>query len=613
METIDLSVGEVVAEEGRVVILLPPPIVGSSSKGAGEHNMGDVNGNVLITGTATQSGPEHTVEVEFAAREKPAEENAKNFEEKFDKVVESSGTIKDVQFGSRDIRVYGKKVGGSEQNGEKSSTGELPRATDEAAPIADEKSSSGFVKIVFVESPDRIHIRKLHHEETWKSLRSAIQREGEVAEKVRRCPAKGTALLCLVDGQYHRAVVKEAVTADTIRAKLVDTGSTVSVDVGDFRHISRRLKSQHCLTETVRLDLEPAGSSQDWLQSSIDILRRKYLRVGETVHVRTDVGSPGTVELIHFVKSIESPFDPEQVTEVNVGHCLLERGLALKKGTRRRMSSRLSSAFMEKEDLVNAVEEEISYEPFESFDDEQEKPFCNMIPDILPPIPPQPTFGAILTHVDTKAVVWVVPREHSNIMSHVANKCLNVKVIEQNAEQGCLYVCKVYNNFVRGRILTVTDDNLSCGIMDVDSGATHTCLRKNIYKMSQQLLEIPPLAIPLKLYGVMKTNHEISIEDFLNLAAGPCYGYVTVSVMEENIATFPLPATVLYTRNGEDNAGNLAFFMLRKGYVRVITSLNDWTREFQDHGLKWLLDPTQPPHQLQTLPFPLPLEAGVWT
>ena len=611
VETIKLAVGEVFSEEGRVVILLPPPIIGSSTKVSGEHDMGDVNGNVLTSGMAVLAEVEHTdPEAEFAAREIPAVENEKNSEENIVKKAESDGPIKDVLFGSRDIRVYGKKGAGSEQNGEKFCAVELPQAAGEAATVADNKSS--VVKIVFVESPEKIHIRKLHHEETWKNLQTMIQREGEAAEKMLASPAKGTSLLCLADGQYHRAVVKEAETAGFIRVKLVDTGSTVSVGVDDLRHISRRLKSQHCLTETVRLDLEPAGSAQDWLQSSIDILRRKYLRVGETVHVRTDVGSPGTVELIHFEKSVESPFDPEQVTEVNIGHYLLDQGLALKKGTRRRMSSRLSSAFTEKVDPLNDVEEEISYEPFESLDDEHEKPNYNIIPDILPPIPSQPTFGAILTHVDTKAVVWVVPREHSKMMSHVANKCLNVKMIEQNAEQGCLCVCKIDNNFVRGRILTVPDD-LSCEIMDVDSGATHTCLRKDVFKMSQQLLKIPPLAIPIKLYGVMKTNHEISIEDFHNLTAGPCFGYVTVSVMEEKIATIPLPATVLYTRNGEDNAGNLAFFMLKKGFVRVITSLNDWTKEFQDHGLEWLLDPTQPPHQLQTLPFPLPLEAGVWT
>ena len=380
VETIELGVGEVVIEEGRVVILLPSPIIGSSTKVSGEHDMGDVNGNALTFGTAIQAEPEHTddPETEFATRERPAVENEKNTEENFDKKAEQDGLIRDVQFGSRDIRVYGKKWAGSEQNGEKFCTVELPQAASEAAPVADNKSSC-VVKIVFVESPERIHIRKMHHEETWKNLQTMIQREGEAADKVLASPAKGTSLLCLANGQYHRAVVKEAEAAGTIRVKLVDTGSTVSVGVDDLRHISRRLKSQHCLTETVRLDLEPAGSAQHWLQSSIDILRRKYLRVGDTVHVRTDVGSPGTVELIHFEKSVESPFDPEEVTEVNVGQSLLEQGLALKKGTRRRMSSRLSSAFVEKEDVVNDIEEEFSYEPFESLDDEKEKPNYNVI------------------------------------------------------------------------------------------------------------------------------------------------------------------------------------------------------------------------------------------
>ena len=84
VETFELGVGEVVIEEGRVVLSLPPPIIGSSTKVSGEHDMGDVNGNALTFGMAIRAEPEHTddLETEIATRERLAVENEKEEQRK---------------------------------------------------------------------------------------------------------------------------------------------------------------------------------------------------------------------------------------------------------------------------------------------------------------------------------------------------------------------------------------------------------------------------------------------------------------------------------------------------------------------------------------------------
>ena len=60
-------------------------------------------------------------------------------------------------------------------------------------------------------------------------------------------------------------------------------------------------------------------------------------------------------------------------------------------------------------------------------------------------------------------------------------------------------------------------------------------------------------------------------------------------VLEDNVKAPPMPAYVFYAKNGSKCGRNLAFTMLRKGLVRVITSYDDWSLEFNHHVI-WCKD-----------------------
>ena len=52
--------------------------------------------------------------------------------------------------------------------------------------------------------------------------------------------------------------------------------------------------------------------------------------------------------------------------------------------------------------------------------------------------------------------------------------------------------------------------------------------------------------------------------------------------------------------------------LMREGHARIIRSSQDWRAEMEDSGLCWWMDPADSPHTLSLLPYPLPLEVGLW-
>ena len=230
--------------------------------------------------------------------------------------------------------------------------------------------------------------------------------------------------------------------------------------------------------------------------------------------------------------------------------------------------------------------------------------------DILPIVPRQQVFEAVMTHVDNKAVVWVVPQTDMPRLTEVTANCLECNELESNVEAGCLYVARQGKSGFRVRVLKCLEDGTFYSI-NVDSGEVVICNGDILFKASRSLINTPPLAVPLKLYGVKKAVDDIG-EYIHEDIAGPQLGLVTVVVLEENVTSLPMPAHVLFTKSGSRCGGNLAFTMLSKGLVRVITSYDDWSKEFNDHGLEWMLGMNPKLHNLHILPFPLPLASGTW-
>ena len=194
--------------------------------------------------------------------------------------------------------------------------------------------------IVFIESPEKIHIRKRRYQTIWTRFEEAIRTESFKANYITKVPSKGDMMLVQEDGVWYRGAFKGE-QDQVLKVKLVDIGKTVHIGLGSLREISNNLKVQDCYTEVVKLDLEIPGGDVEWPATTIDALRRK-LRPKDEVLVRNlDSGKDKKVELLKVCSNLDNPFEPEKVSHVSVTKFLLDKGLALKSGTRQRMSQNL--------------------------------------------------------------------------------------------------------------------------------------------------------------------------------------------------------------------------------------------------------------------------------
>ena len=193
-------------------------------------------------------------------------------------------------------------------------------------------------QILFVESPDKIFIRRKSREGDWEEMKSWIEGEASTARPV--IPKKGQTLLCRVGpSNWYRCVVK-TVQDSLFKVKLIDVGKAVVVNLRDIRDISRKLKAKESLIDCIKLDVESPGPS--WPATTLENLR-EFLPEGEEVFVK-DL-EDGSRDLLKTTLTEDNPFDPPTLSRKSVLSFLADNGMALKRGTllRTQFSSRLSA------------------------------------------------------------------------------------------------------------------------------------------------------------------------------------------------------------------------------------------------------------------------------
>ena len=194
------------------------------------------------------------------------------------------------------------------------------------------------VRILFVESPDKIYFRRKSRDGDWERMESWIQEEASASKPVN--PKKGQTLLCKVgSNNWFRCVVK-TVQDSNFKVKLIDVGMTVVVPLSNIRDISRQLKAQESLIDCIKLDVESPGSA--WPASTLEKLR-EFLPEGKEAHVKELDG--GSKDLLKITLTADHPFDPSTLLTESVSSFLVDNGMALKIGTHQRtnFSSRMSA------------------------------------------------------------------------------------------------------------------------------------------------------------------------------------------------------------------------------------------------------------------------------
>ena len=116
----------------------------------------------------------------------------------------------------------------------------------------------------------------------------------------------------------------------------------------------------------------------------------------------------------------------------------------------------------------------------------------------------------MLMHVDSSAVVWVISETVMNLFSEIIAELGNCLDPVEDVSPGVMVVARISGRKVKGRVL---EEGSIVKLADVDSGEVFSSPRQNLMQVSPFLLCQPPLASPLKLYGVRKSCSALSDDD----------------------------------------------------------------------------------------------------
>ena len=480
----------------------------------------------------------------------------------------------------------------------------------------------GKVKVLYVESPASIFVREVGLEEKYLEMREVLKKESVSCGYSNSGEIRVNSLVVCyraASARWERGLVM-AQDSQILAVRLADIGKIEFIARSEVRLMGPELESFETLTQSVALSV---GDS--WSSESTCVLRE--LLDQKIVQMRRLGGR--AVEL--FIEMITLTGPPRK-SLVSVAEYLMEKGLANKKETSETCFN-IKEKYLEP---VVAEEESVS----DSDSDSDSEHNCSLSPPSPsqtwrlpgePVVPHTRVFRAKLTHIDSKGTVWVVPKDTCKLEGEIRRliKASTISCPRQESKVGDLVVMR--KNLSRGRIIHIDGGGEKVTLLDVDSGKKHRAAWSLLSLPTSALVERPPLALPLKLYGVKKTLAELTDVKDLH------YDEVTVISLALHPQRFPLPANIRLANKNQSNSvgGNLALDLIEKGFFQLIKNQEDWTREFFDHGLDSELDPKkkfvkqsegQPEYwsialkrtkeiellNMKSLPHPLPLSEGQW-
>jgi len=467
------------------------------------------------------------------------------------------------------------------------------------------------IEVISIENPDRIYIRGV--DEAWLMFQSELNLAGSNADFVKEQPVRGQQFLCYYKDKWTRAVFKSSNSVGLYNVKLVDFGQTVTIDKTLLRKLDRKLKAEECVVECVKLAKILPSDGSNWSKAAVDLLRSKLLSDSSPSTafeiIKKTLGDEKDVDLIIRTRLASDPFgDAEEVLE-SVSEFLLKKGVAIKSKTldclkpKKERFSRLSPLFIKSNnDEVKNAQDDFDVpvsliERVGTIDD-----------NLTPRIPQMRVFSAQVSHIDVNYVVWIIPEMFKRDLRRMTEICCKNYENQLDVLIGGLYVIKINSGKnIRGRILKSIRDFYSC--IDVDSGKRFRCGKSQIFQIPNILLQLPPLAVPTKLYGLQMTDLSLNEEEILHELKN---SKVTVAVVE-NCPNYPIPVNIFYTKFGKDaNSGNLGKFMLKYGYVRLCTSYEDWIKEMSKNDAYLFSNTHSTEFSMRQLPHPLPVSVGSW-
>ena len=89
---------------------------------------------------------------------------------------------------------------------------------------------------------------------------------------------------------------------------------------------------------------------------------------------------------------------------------------------------------------------------------------------VLPSIPKEQIFSAVVVNIDVFATVWVIAQDNLNSLADIRRRCLKVNRVAERVEIGCLYIVEYNRKKLRGRIIKFDDEVGYYICFAIDSG-----------------------------------------------------------------------------------------------------------------------------------------------
>ena len=513
--------------------------------------------------------------------------------------------------------------------------------------------------VVYVESPSKIYVREARHQDQFEEMRKVVEL-GKFNEDSDQGDIKiNSSVVCLSGKRRWERGLVMGKDEERVQVRLTDIGKIEWIALADVRPMGRGVEEFGSFTRCVELaSVEPAGG-KGWSKESVWLL--KELVDQEEVFIKSVEGDSRLAELYVEKMTVLGPTKPAKSKMVSVSKYLRSKGVALLKGTAAACQSLFPGpvpAPVPAEENQPEPELKMITQPSSPLDS-LDRRSVNQVgstassssdsgsylsSDLSPPrsptshrlpaepaVPTSRVFRAKLTNIDRHGTVWVVPKE----VAEPSEEFLRLirgstrTCSRHDTKVGQVVVMRKFR--CRGRVVIDVDDNDEITILDIDTGRLVTGPLTSVSLQSDSLADLPPRAIPLKLYGLMKTKPlGKSFENLIGLE-------VMVSVLSTATQRFPLTANIwVYKDTNNCFEVNLALELLgtEDGSFGLIVKLTDWINEFNDHGLDEALDPrvkflNEKMGSLEyyrsaknidqisllnilQLPYPLPLAVGQW-
>lgn len=228
------------------------------------------------------------------------------------------------------------------------------------------------------------------------------------------------------------------------------------------------------------------------------------------------------------------------------------------------------------------------------------------------------SFEGVLTGVDNCGTYWILPLDQLQTMSNLVSKLQKISAVEIDDQRslcvGDIFLWRDNKNMFRVLIVKILGiDLFQVFVMD-RNGELEIASRSELFRIPQQLEQIPQLLVPVQLYGIsiIDATKSSRIFGFIKEKYQRGGGLKCNIIQKVKTPVYPVQADV-FMMNSKSTSDNLAFILLQYEikYYKQYSTLADWKDVAFNKDICWLSSRYKD-SLLQPLPSLFGLQENTW-